>query len=90
LLHLGEADSVLPFALSALLCLPSQATRQVTRAAIEWYGPDRPKFLGEQSCSDQQVFFSTFRAFSSFHSSASRSNTRYTSSYALFHAVIRS
>jgi hypothetical protein len=25
-----------------------QATRQVTRAAVEFYGPDRAKFLGEQ------------------------------------------
>jgi hypothetical protein len=24
-----------------------QGTRQVARAAIEWYGPDRPKWLGE-------------------------------------------
>jgi hypothetical protein len=23
-----------------------RATRQVTRASVEWYGPDRPKFLG--------------------------------------------
>jgi hypothetical protein len=27
--------------------LPLQASRVVPRAAIEWYGPDRPKFLGE-------------------------------------------
>ena len=39
-----------------------QATRQVTRAAIEWYGPDRPKFLGkflELSASFRQKQFGT-------------------------------
>jgi hypothetical protein len=29
--------------------LSLQASRVVPRAAIEWYGPDRPKFLGECS-----------------------------------------
>jgi hypothetical protein len=29
--------------------LPSpQSSRVVPRAAVEWYGPDRPKYLGEQ------------------------------------------
>ena len=34
-------------ALAARPFLPLlQATRQVTRASVEWYGPDRPTFLG--------------------------------------------
>lgn len=37
-------QSVFPFTLRASLCF--QGTRQVTRASVEWYGPDRAKFLG--------------------------------------------
>jgi hypothetical protein len=48
--------------LTSIAFLVLQATRQVTRAAIEWYGPDRPKFLGEYhepSTSFRQKQFST-------------------------------
>uniref|UniRef100_A0A383VF63 Chlorophyll a-b binding protein, chloroplastic n=1 Tax=Tetradesmus obliquus TaxID=3088 RepID=A0A383VF63_TETOB len=34
----------------------TRATRQVTRAAIEWYGPDRPKFLGPFSEGDTPAY----------------------------------
>ena len=29
------------------MCKFHQGSRTVTRAAVEWYGPDRPQFLGD-------------------------------------------
>ena len=39
-------QSLQPPAHSLLVSLLLQGNKQVTRAAIEWYGPDRAKWLG--------------------------------------------
>ena len=40
-------DPAGPLGLTSHLCPALQSTQIVARAAIEWYGPDRPKYLGE-------------------------------------------
>ena len=48
--HLVMSAQILTYNL-----LVPQATRQVARA-IEWYGPDRPKWLGKHSAGSLEGF----------------------------------